>query len=177
MNVKTLEKFFNERIDREVGNFVDTVEDRIYNAILISLDSNITPKIELAIGSINASSGQDATSVMVSSECGEDIGITEHFENASERNIALTVINTNDETRNILPDDVSELSVPGTHFDRQPNTHHNCDSHIQTIRKLNDKDDLNFKCSLFEHSITAFEFVNAAIIVQKYKRSTKTSVL
>ena len=30
----------------------------------------------------------------------------------------------NDETRNIIPDEASQLSVPGTHFDRQSHTHH-----------------------------------------------------
>ena len=34
-NVKTLERCFNERIDREMINIFDTVEDRIQNAILI----------------------------------------------------------------------------------------------------------------------------------------------
>ena len=34
VNVKTLERCFNERIDREMSNIVDTVEDRIQNAIL-----------------------------------------------------------------------------------------------------------------------------------------------
>ena len=40
-----------------MGNVVDTVEDRIQNAILTATDSIITPKLELAIRSINASSG------------------------------------------------------------------------------------------------------------------------
>ena len=34
VNVKTLERCFNERIDREMSNIIDTVEDRIQNAIL-----------------------------------------------------------------------------------------------------------------------------------------------
>ena len=34
VNVKTLERCFKERIDSELGNIVDTVEDRIHNAIL-----------------------------------------------------------------------------------------------------------------------------------------------
>ena len=46
-----------------MGNTVNTVKDRIQNAILTALDSNIAPKIELAIKSITASSAQDATSV------------------------------------------------------------------------------------------------------------------
>ena len=32
LNVKTLEGCFNERIDKEMSNIVDTVEDRIQNA-------------------------------------------------------------------------------------------------------------------------------------------------
>ena len=63
MNVKTLERCFNERIDREMNNIVDTVEDRIQNAILTAIDNIVAPKIELAIRSINASSGRDVTSV------------------------------------------------------------------------------------------------------------------
>ena len=51
MSVKTLEKCFNERIDREISNIVDTVEDRIQNAILTAIDNIITPKNELAISS------------------------------------------------------------------------------------------------------------------------------
>ena len=63
VNVKTLERCFNERIDREMSNIVDTVENRIQNAILSAFDSIVAPKIEIAIRSINASSGRDATSV------------------------------------------------------------------------------------------------------------------
>ena len=119
VNVKTLERCFTEKIDREMSNIVDTVEDRIQNAVLIAIDNIVAPKIELAIRSINASSGRDATSVTANSEHGEHIAITAPFENASENNNVLHKLNVNDETRNNIPDEVSELSVPGTHFDRQ----------------------------------------------------------
>ena len=69
--LKTLEKCFNEKIDKEMGNIVDTVEDRIQNALLTAIDSIFILKIELAFRSMNASSGRDATSVMASSERGE----------------------------------------------------------------------------------------------------------
>ena len=62
---------------------------------------------------------------MASSEREENIGITAPFESVSEKNITLHVLNTKDETRNKTPDIVSEFSVPDTHFDRQPHTHHN----------------------------------------------------
>ena len=124
MSVKTLERCFNGRIDREMSNIVDTVEDRIQNAILTAIENIIAPKIELAIRSINASSGRDATSLSANSERRERVGINASFENASKNNDTLDVSNVNDETRRNNPDEVSELSVPETHFDRQSRTHH-----------------------------------------------------
>ena len=124
LNVKTLERCFNERIDSEMNNIVETVEDRIQNAILTAIDNIVAPKIELAIRSINASSGRDVTSVSANSERREHAGINASFENASENNNKLNATNENDETRQNIHDEVSELSVPGTHFDRQPHTDH-----------------------------------------------------
>ena len=57
VNLKTLKRCFEERTDREIGNTVDTVQDRIQNAIFTATDSNITPEIELAIRKTNACSG------------------------------------------------------------------------------------------------------------------------
>ena len=125
MNVKTLERCFNERIDREMSNIIDTVEDRIQNAILTAIDNIVAPKIELAFRSINASSGRDVTSVSANSERREPMGTDATFENASGNNNTLGVTNINDETRHNISGEVSELSVSGTNFDRQPHTHHN----------------------------------------------------
>ena len=124
MKVKILERCFNERIDREMNNIVDTVEDRIQNAILTAFDKIVGPKIELAIRSMNASSGQDATSVSANSERREHVGINTSFENASGNNNTLCVSNVNDETRHNILDEVSGFSVPETHFDWQAYTHH-----------------------------------------------------
>ena len=123
MSVKTFERCFNERIDREMNSIVDTVEDRIQNAILTAIDNIVTRKIELAIKSINASSGRDVTSVSANSERRERVGINASFENASRNNDTLDVSDVN-ETRHNIPDEVSELSVPETHIDRQAHTHH-----------------------------------------------------
>ena len=95
-NVETLERCFNERKDREMSNFVNTVEDRIQNAILTAIDSIVAPNIELAIRSINASSGKDATSVAANSERGKHVGISAAFENAPGNNNVLHVSNVND---------------------------------------------------------------------------------
>ena len=124
LNIKTLERCFNERIDREMGNIVDTVEDRIQNAILTAIDNIVTPKIELAIRSINASSGRDVTSASGNSERREYEGINASFENASANNRTLGMANTNDEARHDFHDGVSELPVLEAQFDRQLPTHH-----------------------------------------------------
>ena len=124
LDVKTLERCSNERIDREMNNIVETVEDRIQNAILTAIHNIVAPKIELAIRSKNTSSGRDVTSVSANSECRKHAGINAFFENASENNNKLNTTNENDETRQNIQHEVNELSVPGTHFDRQPHTHH-----------------------------------------------------
>ena len=108
-----------------MSNLVDTVEDRIQNAILNPIDNIVAPKNELAIRSIDASSGRDATSIAANSECRELVGINASFENASRNNNVQQVSNGNDETRKKnIPDEVSELSVSRTLFDRQTHTHH-----------------------------------------------------
>ena len=138
MSVKTLERCFNERIDREMKNIIDTVEDRIQNAILTAIDNIVTPKIEIAIRSINASSERDVTSVSSNSERRERVWINASFENASRNNDTLDVFNVNDESRNNIPDEVSELSVSETHFDRQAHTHHNYSTTILLNSYSND---------------------------------------
>ena len=65
VKVKTLERCFNGRIDWEMNNFVDTVEDRIQNAILTAIDSTVAPKREKLFPSNPwVTSGEQRMSVM-----------------------------------------------------------------------------------------------------------------
>ena len=66
---------------------------------------------------MNPSSGREAISGMAISDTGENMGITDVFENLYERNITLYTFIAIDETRNNYPGNVGELSGPGTHFD------------------------------------------------------------
>ena len=125
VNVKTLGRCFNERIDKERNNIVDRLENRIQNANLTAIDNIVAPVIELAIRAIIASSGRDATNVAAKSERGEHVGINTFFENVSGNQNVQQVTNGNDETRNNFLDKSSALSVPKTRFDRQTHTHHN----------------------------------------------------
>ena len=133
VNVRTLERCFNERIDREMSNIVDEVEDRIQNAIWPAIYSIVAPKIEIPIRSINASSGRDPTSVTANSERGEHVRINASLENASGNNNVLHVSNVNDETQNNIPDEVSELSIPDTCLDRQTHTHDRCNDQNERL--------------------------------------------
>ena len=45
-NLKTLERCFNEKVDMEMSNIVDTIEIRIQNATLNAIDNTVAPKIE-----------------------------------------------------------------------------------------------------------------------------------
>ena len=112
VNLKVLKRCFNERTDREMSNIVDTVEGRIQNAVLTAIENIVAPKIELAIRSMNASYGRDATSVTANSERGEYIRINAPFGNASGNNNIPHVSNVNDETRHNIPDEVSEQQRP-----------------------------------------------------------------
>ena len=46
------------------------------------------------------------------------------LKNASGNNITLGASNVNEDSRHNIPDEVSELSVPETYFDRQAHKHH-----------------------------------------------------
>ena len=148
MNLKFLENCFNEGIDREMSNIVDTVEDRIQNTILTAIENIIAPKIELVVRLVNASSRRDMASRITESEREERVGMTAPFENASGNNDRFYVSNMNDEARSNIPGEVSELSVPESRFNRQSHTCHmvtslsNATHHIvtgqttQTIKSL-----------------------------------------
>ena len=91
---------------------------------MTAIGNIVGPKIELAIRSINASSGRDVASMSANSERREHTGINASFENASENNNTIGVTNINDYARRNSQDGVSELSVPGTQFDRQSHIYH-----------------------------------------------------
>ena len=49
VNVKTLERSFIEKIDREMSKNVDMVEHGIQSAFSTAIDSIVAPKTELAV--------------------------------------------------------------------------------------------------------------------------------
>ena len=107
VNVQTLERCFNEKVDREIGYIVDMAEDRTQNTIITAIDNLISTMFELAVTSLNASFGRDAARVTAISERGERIGVTASFQNVSKRNNTFLKLNANDESRGDIPDQVN----------------------------------------------------------------------
>ena len=124
VDVQTWERCFKEMIDREMSKTFDTVENRIPNAVSTAIDNINTPCNDLAVRSINASSGPVATSITLSSGRGEPIGITASFENVCTRKNTFHELSANDETQKNIPDMVNYLLVPETLGDRQSHSHH-----------------------------------------------------
>ena len=71
LDTQDLERSFTDWFTRKQGIVVETVKDKIQNAIFFnhnqypffSLDNIISPRMELAVRSMNASSGRDVDSV------------------------------------------------------------------------------------------------------------------
>ena len=71
--VQVLEGCFHEWVEKEMDNIVDTVDDRIRNPISTAIENFNIPRIELAVTSLNESSGRGATSDTANSARGEYI--------------------------------------------------------------------------------------------------------
>ena len=76
------------------------------------------------------------TSVNANSERGEHVGNNTSSENASENNVMLHAMDVNDETRHKFPYEVSDFSVPKTHFHRQAHTYHMVTGQTNQITEL-----------------------------------------
>ena len=131
---QTWEKSLTKRFAREMGNIIETVEKKIQSALLSAMDNLLTPRFELAVRSMNASSRLDTVSVTAILECGEQVHIISSFEYLSDSHNTVHELNVNDETRGNIPDEVSDFPVPRTHYDRQLHTYYKKKADLQNSR-------------------------------------------
>ena len=104
--------------------FVKTVEDRVQNVFLTAMDNIITPISELAVKSMNTSSGQEVASVTTICERGEQLGIFALHGNVCDMNRTFLEMNSTDETEEDIADEVSDLAVSKAQFDWRLQTNH-----------------------------------------------------
>ena len=65
MDTQAIERNFTDRVHGEVDNVVAEDETRVHDAILTAMESLVVPRVEVAMKSINASSGRDPESVVL----------------------------------------------------------------------------------------------------------------
>ena len=104
-------------------NVADTFENSLQDSILAAVIDNVTPRIELVVKLMKASSGRGDASVLVGFKRVGQPGVTTSLESASERTIVFHEFNLTDKTRGYDLDEVGEIQVPRTHYDQQSHIH------------------------------------------------------
>ena len=125
VDIQILETSIIDRDRSEVENAVTTVETSEHDAVLAAMDSTEIFTVELALKSVNASSGRGPSSVLLDSGWrGSSQNIEGLPMNTSSRLDSNTELSRNDETRDKITLKASELSVSGKNFTRQSHIHH-----------------------------------------------------
>ena len=68
--MQTLKRSLTNKVLSDVDNVVATVATKLHDAILAAMDSLVVPRVELAMKSVNATSGRNPGSVVLT-ETGE----------------------------------------------------------------------------------------------------------
>ena len=125
VDIRTFERSITNKVLNEVDNVVATVETRVHDAILSAMEGLVLPRVELAMKSVNESSGLDSESVVLDPDLRNFSGNIESLQMAaSSRMHSITDLNKIDETRGNITVEASELSVNEKNFDQQAHTHH-----------------------------------------------------
>ena len=98
LDIQTLERCLADKLDRDLGNIVETVLSIIQNVLSNAIDIIITPKFELAVELLIRSSERHAVSFIANSTRAEHIDVTASFEIASKRNNRFHEVKATNET-------------------------------------------------------------------------------
>ena len=121
----TLEENTVSKVLSAVDSVITTVETKV-RAVLTTRESLVIPRVDLAMKSINASSGHGVGSVVLDPDQRGCSGNIEGLQMiASIRLNSHRDLNRIDETLGITNVDGDDLLVIGRNIDRQTHTHHN----------------------------------------------------
>ena len=124
VGMHTLEKNIVCKVRTEVDSVITTVETTVQDAVLTSIESFIIPRIELAMKSVNASSGHGVGSVMLDPLEEYFSGNIEGLQMTSSSRINSHIyLNGIDETRGNITVEEGDLLVNERNFERHTHTH------------------------------------------------------
>ena len=99
MDIQILEKNFNSKVRSDVDSVMTTDETRVQGLVLSVIDNIVIPRVDLAINSVNASSGHCIGSVVLDPDRGYFSGNDETFQmTTSDRSTSHADLNKIDET-------------------------------------------------------------------------------
>ena len=120
----TLERNVVDKSRSEVDSVMTTVETRVQDAVLSAIEDLVLPRVELAMKSINASSGRDADSVVPDPDWRDFSGNIEGLQmTTSSRFNSNSDLNRIDENRGSIAVEGGDLLVNERNFERQTNRH------------------------------------------------------
>ena len=123
----TLEENIVSKVRIEVDGVMTTLETRFQDAVLTAIENLVIPRVEMAMKSINASSGRNQDVNVMERDQRDFSGDIEDLRmTASSRINPYTDLNKIDKTRGNSALEVNDLVVNEKNIDRQTHTHHTC---------------------------------------------------
>ena len=116
-----------------------TIETRVQDAVLTTIEILVIPRVKLAMKLTNASSGWSADGNVLDPNQRDFLGNVEGLQmTASSRKDSRTDVNMIDETRDNITIEEGDLVVNEKKIDRQLHTHHNLITlHLSSFSKSN----------------------------------------
>ena len=125
VDMHTRENNIVNKVRCEVDNLMTSVETRVQDAVLTAMENLVNPRVELAMKSVNASSGRGVSNVVMDPDRKAFSGIIENLQRtASSRINSHTDLNRFDETRSNITKEGSDLSVIEKNMHRPTHTYH-----------------------------------------------------
>ena len=125
MDMHTLEKNVASKVQFEVDNVMTTVETRVPDAVMTAIKNLVFSRVELAMKSVNASSGHVVGSFVLDPDQRDFSGKIESQQmTASSRMNSHTVLSSIDETCGNIIVEGGDLLVNERNIDQQTHTYH-----------------------------------------------------
>ena len=125
VDVHTLEENIVSKVRSEVDNMMTSGETKVQKAVLTAIENLVFPRVELAMKSANAHSGQSGDGNVLEPDQRDFLGNIEGLQMSASRRInSHTEIKRIDETHGSITVEEGDLLVNEKNIDRQTYAHH-----------------------------------------------------